>query len=44
VLEEYVLSLEPYPRAGGAQFGLQAAPDDRPQSPFAALKNLKSGA
>lgn len=44
VLEEYILSLEPYPRAKGAEFGLETPPDDRPESPFAALKNLKSGA
>jgi uncharacterized metal-binding protein YceD (DUF177 family) len=44
VLEEYVLALEPYPRAKGAEFGLKPGPDDRPESPFAALKNLKSGA
>jgi uncharacterized metal-binding protein YceD (DUF177 family) len=44
VLEEYILSLEPYPRARGAEFGLKPGPDDRPENPFAALKNLKSGA
>jgi len=43
VLEEYVLSLEPYPRARGAEFGLKPAAEDRPKSPFAALKDLKSG-
>lgn len=42
VLEEYVLSLEPYPRAKGAEFGLELAPEDRPESPFAALKSLKT--
>ncbi|HEX3753584.1 MAG TPA: hypothetical protein VHV26_00775 [Rhizomicrobium sp.] len=41
VLEEYVLSLEPYPRAEGAEFGLEPATEDRPESPFAALKTLK---
>jgi uncharacterized metal-binding protein YceD (DUF177 family) len=43
VLEEYVLSLDPYPRAKGAEFGLKPAAEARPESPFAALKDLKSG-
>jgi uncharacterized metal-binding protein YceD (DUF177 family) len=42
VLEEYVLSLDPYPRAKGAEFGVKPAPEDRPESPFGALKSLKS--
>jgi hypothetical protein len=42
VLEEYVLSLDPYPRVKGAEFGLTETPDDRPESPFAALKTLKT--
>jgi uncharacterized metal-binding protein YceD (DUF177 family) len=42
VLEEYVLSLEPYPRAKGAEFGLPSSPQDRQESPFAVLKDLKS--
>jgi uncharacterized metal-binding protein YceD (DUF177 family) len=44
VLEEYILALDPYPRAKGAEFGLKETADDWPQSPFAALKNLKPGA
>ncbi len=43
VLEEYALSLDPYPRAKGAEFGLKEPPEERPESPFAALKALKSG-
>lgn len=42
-LEEFVLALEPYPRCPGVAF---TPPDDgldRPESPFAVLKGLKSG-
>lgn len=41
-LEEFVLALDPYPRAPGASFD---APDDgsvAPENPFAVLKGLKS--
>ena len=41
VLEEYTLSLEPYPRAPGVEFGVKIDPEDRPESPFAVLKGLK---
>jgi uncharacterized metal-binding protein YceD (DUF177 family) len=41
VLEEYILSLEPYPRRPGVQFAPQTEPSDGPESPFAVLKNLK---
>ena len=41
VLEEYVLSLEPYPRAPGAAFAPETDASDRPPSPFAVLKDLK---
>ena len=44
LLEEFVLALDPYPRAPGG--GISAPPkaaDDRPESPFAVLKGLKSG-
>ena len=41
VLEEYTLSLEPYPRASGVEFGVKTDPEERPQSPFAVLKGLK---
>ena len=42
-LEEYVLALEPYPRCPGVEF--QPPTDGMPakESPFAALKGLKSG-
>lgn len=41
-LEEYVLGLEPYPRAPGAQFEAPEPPQDPEESPFAVLKRLKS--
>ena len=41
VLEEYVLSLDPYPRRPGVEFAPQTEPSDRPESPFAVLKGLK---
>lgn len=41
VLEEYALSLEPYPRKPGVEFGVKTDPEDRPESPFAVLKDLK---
>jgi hypothetical protein len=41
VLEEYVLSLEPYPRSPGAAFAPKSEAADRPESPFAVLKGLK---
>jgi hypothetical protein len=41
VLEEYVLSLEPYPRAPGVEFRTQTDALDQPESPFAVLKGLK---
>jgi hypothetical protein len=43
VLEEYALSLEPYPRRPGVEFAPKSETEDRPQSPFAVLKGLKSG-
>jgi len=43
VLEEYVLSLEPYPRRPGVEFAPKTDLEDRPESPFAVLKGLKSG-
>ena len=43
LIEEFVLAIDPYPRAPGVAFeGLQEA-QDRPESPFAVLKGLKSG-
>ena len=42
VLEEFALAIDPYPRAPGVVF--EAAADSEPrESPFAALKSLKSG-
>jgi uncharacterized metal-binding protein YceD (DUF177 family) len=41
VLEEYTLSLEPYPRCPGVEFAPPNDPEDRPESPFAVLKGLK---
>ena len=43
VLEEYALSLEPYPRRPGVEFAVKTDPEDAPESPFAVLKGLKSG-
>lgn len=41
-LEEYVLGLEPYPRAPGVEFQAPNGASEVPQSPFAVLKGLKS--
>jgi hypothetical protein len=41
VLEEYALSLEPYPRRPGVAFNPEAEPVDPAGSPFAVLKTLK---
>jgi len=41
VLEEYALSLEPYPRRPGVEFSVKTDPEGRPESPFAVLKGLK---
>jgi uncharacterized metal-binding protein YceD (DUF177 family) len=41
VLEEYVLSLEPYPRCPGVEFAPESEPGDAKESPFAVLKTLK---
>jgi hypothetical protein len=40
-LEEFVLSLEPYPRRPGVEFTPKTGESDPPQSPFAVLKGLK---
>lgn len=42
LLEEFVLALEPYPRAPGVVFESPSGQEDKPESPFAALKALKS--
>jgi hypothetical protein len=41
ILEEFALSLEPYPRCPGVEFCPQTYTQDRPESPFSALKKLK---
>jgi hypothetical protein len=41
VLEEYTLSLEPYPRRPGVAFAPEPEAVDPAQSPFAVLKTLK---
>jgi hypothetical protein len=41
VLEEYTLSLEPYPRCPGVEFAAKDEPGEARQSPFAVLKTLK---
>jgi uncharacterized metal-binding protein YceD (DUF177 family) len=43
VLEELVLALEPYPRCPGVEFEPPADGMPAKESPFAALKDLKSG-
>lgn len=42
LLEEFVLALDPYPRAAGVAFESPDAHRDKPESPFAVLKALKS--
>ena len=42
-LEEYVLALEPYPRAPGVAFQPPEDGLEAPESPFAVLKGLKLG-
>ncbi len=42
-LEEYVLALEPYPRAPGVAFQPPGDDQEAPESPFAVLKDLKPG-
>jgi len=41
VLEEFVLSLDPYPRRQGVEFTPKTGDSDPPESPFAVLKGLK---
>jgi hypothetical protein len=43
LVEEFVLAIDPYPRAPGVEFAAPLDPGDKPENPFAALKNLKSG-
>ena len=41
VLEELILSLDPYPRRPGVEFTPKTEPSDPPDNPFAVLKGLK---
>jgi len=41
VLEEFALSLDPYPRKPGVEFALKTTEEAPPESPFAVLKSLK---
>ena len=43
ILEEFILSLDPYPRRPGVEFAPQSPASDPRESPFAALKDLKQG-
>ena len=40
-LEEFVLSLDPYPRRSGVEFAPKTGESEPPPSPFAVLKGLK---
>src|SRR5471032_2427086 len=43
LLEEFLLAIDPYPRAPGVEFTPPEGMGDKPESPFAVLKALKSG-
>jgi uncharacterized metal-binding protein YceD (DUF177 family) len=43
LIEEFLLAIEPYPRAAGVEFQPPGDGDKPPESPFAVLKGLKSG-
>ena len=43
LIEEFVLAIDPYPRAPGTEFEAPEEARDTPESPFAVLKGLKSG-
>ena len=42
LLEEFLLAIDPYPRAPGVEFAPPEGMGDKPESPFAVLKALKS--
>jgi hypothetical protein len=42
LIEEFVLAIDPYPRAAGVEFATPPDPGGKPENPFAALKTLKS--
>jgi hypothetical protein len=41
-VEEFMLAIDPYPRAEGVEFIPPEGMGDKPESPFAVLKTLKS--
>jgi hypothetical protein len=43
LLEEFLLAIDPYPRVPGVEFAPPEGMADKPESPFAVLKTLKSG-
>jgi uncharacterized metal-binding protein YceD (DUF177 family) len=43
LIEEFVLAIDPYPRAPGVAFEAPQEAQDTPENPFAVLKGLKSG-
>ena len=43
LVEEFVLAIDPYPRAPGVEFQPPDEASGKPENPFAALKTLKSG-
>jgi uncharacterized metal-binding protein YceD (DUF177 family) len=43
LIEEFLLAIDPYPRAPGVEFEPPADGVSAPESPFAVLKGLKSG-
>jgi uncharacterized metal-binding protein YceD (DUF177 family) len=43
LLEEFVLAIDPYPRAQGAAFEAPTGADEGRENPFAVLKSLKKG-
>jgi len=43
LIEEFLLAIDPYPRAAGVEFRPPGEGDKAPESPFAVLKGLKSG-
>ncbi|HSZ74542.1 MAG TPA: YceD family protein [Rhizomicrobium sp.] len=44
VLEEFVLAIDPYPRREGIEFSEPKTQEPKPESPFAVLKRLETGA
>ena len=42
LIEEFLLGIDPYPRAPGVEFQPPEGMDAKPESPFAVLKGLKS--